>query len=287
MAIEEFLNTYRDSMMNRKMVNPLTGTPNAINSTQLGIRNPKRGIAPNPGYGPKIPDWLQARQSSALSNYMNSKSERTTDMAADYSQMAAGQVPVDEYGIVQDKLTDFSNAFNQQLTGIGNTGKAALATEEAKAQWHHMQGLQELGAGYQFNWTPGASGDNPGSKAVSIAMQAVQNGTPYKWAGNSLTQGVDCSGLVQQVYAQLGIKVPRSTYEQAKYGKTVGMGSLLPGDLIFYNTGSRDPNGIGQFSHVAIYIGNGQVIEAPGKGKNVRVSSINSSGSPSRAVRPW
>lgn len=277
MAVEEFLNTYRNALLNRKPINPLS----ASNTEPMQLKLKREG------YGAKIPEWLDARKSSAIDSYVTAKGERTADIAKDYSDKAAGQIPTNEYGIVQDKTTDFTNAFNQQLGTIGDRGKAALATEEAKAQWQHLQGLQEVSAGYDINWAPGASGSNPGAKAVSIAMKAVQNGTPYVWGGNSLTKGVDCSGLVQQVYSQMGIQVPRTTYEQAKHGRTVSIGSLLPGDLVFYNTGSRDPNGIGQLSHVAIYIGNGQVIEAPGRGKKVRVSSINSSGSPARAVRPW
>lgn len=281
MAVEEFLNAYRNSMLNKKTINPLS------------VSNNRQAQIDRSGFGTKIPNWLNSRKSAAVDSYMNSKSDRTTNIAKDYAEKAAGQVPTNEYGIVQDKETDFSSAFNQQLGTIGNRGKAALATEEAKSQWQHLQGLQELGAGYQISTSapldipPGASGDNPGARAVAIAMQAVKNNTPYVWAGNSLTKGVDCSGLIQQVYKQLGINVPRSTYEQAKQGKVISMGSLLPGDLVFYNTGSRDPNGIGQFSHVAIYIGNGQVIEAPGRGKTVRISNINGSGTPSRAVRPW
>jgi cell wall-associated NlpC family hydrolase len=184
-------------------------------------------------------------------------------------------------------MTDFSDYFNKQLTSTQDIGKAALATEQAKAQWQTLQNQAEMNAGYQVNWAPGASGNNPGAKAVSLAMTAAQNKVPYVWAGNSLTKGVDCSGLVQQVYKQLGVNLPRSSYEQAKAGKVVSMGSLLPGDLVFYNTGSRDPNGIGSMSHVAIYIGNGQVVHAPGRGQTVKVSSISSSGTPARAVRPW
>lgn len=287
MAVEEFLNTYRQSMMNRKPINPLSNSANSLINKNLEVKPEKRTAAPQSSFGDKIPSWLDMRKSNALNSYMSSKSERTTDLAADYSQKAAGQVPVDEFGIVQDKSSDFNPAFNAQLETIGTRGKAAMLTDQSKAEWQRLQGLQEVNAGLQVNWTPGASGDNPGAKAVALAMTAVQNNTPYVWGGNSLTTGVDCSGLIQQVYKQMGIALPRTTYEQAKYGKVVSMGSLLPGDLVFYNTGSRDPNGIGQLSHVAIYIGNGQVIEAPGRGKNVRISKINYSGTPARAVRPW
>jgi cell wall-associated NlpC family hydrolase len=286
-TVQDFLNTYQNSMLNKKIINPLSSTNTAVANSKLGISNPKRNATPTTLLGSKVPDWINSRKSSALDSYMQSKSNTTTELAGDYANKAAGQVPVDKYGIVQDKITDVGQFFNDQLSSIGNIGKASLATEESKAQWQTLQSQAEANAGYSVNWAPGASKDNPGAKAVSLAMTAVQNGTPYVWGGNSLTGGVDCSGLTQQIYKQLGINIPRSTYEQAKSGKEVGMGSLLPGDLVFYNTGSADPNGIGSMSHVAIYIGNGQVIEAPGRGKNVRVGPINSAGQPARAVRPW
>jgi cell wall-associated NlpC family hydrolase len=184
-------------------------------------------------------------------------------------------------------MTNFSDLFNQQLSSIGDTGKAALATEQSKAQWQQMQNQAEMNAGYTTNWTPGASSDNKGAKAVSIAMTAYQNGTKYAWGGNSLTGGVDCSGLVQQVYKQLGINVPRTTYQQAKFGKKVPLSNLLPGDLVFYNTGGLDPNGIGNLSHVAIYIGNGQIIDARNSRAGIKVGSMNVMGGAVMAVRPW
>ncbi len=285
MAIDEFLNTYKNSMLNKKFVNPLSGSNTAIINPKLGVTPEKRGIVTPPTFGQQIPDWLDSRKSNALDSYMQKKSEVTTDLAGQYADKAAGQVPTNEWGIVQDKMSNFSDYFNKQLGAVGDLGKAKLATEEAKAQWQTLQNQAEMNAGYAVNWAPGASGDNPGAKAVSIAMQA--QGTPYAWGGNSLTRGVDCSGLVQQVYKKMGINLPRTTYEQAKSGKQVSLGSLLPGDLVFYNTGSSDPNGIGSLSHVAIYVGNGKVIDAPGRGKTVRVTSLNNSGSPARAVRPW
>jgi cell wall-associated NlpC family hydrolase len=278
MAVQDFLNTYKNSMQNSKIINPLTARSTPV-ATEIK--------PPNTGFGQQVPDWLQGKASGAVNRYMQNKANTTADLASKYTDMAAGQIPVNEYGIPTNKSSDFSDAFNQRLSTIDNIGQTATDKVEAAARWQQLQNQQELNAGYQVNWAPGASGNNAGAKAVSIAMTAVQNHTPYVWGGNSLTGGVDCSGLVQQVYSQLGINLPRTTYEQAKYGKVVSMGSLLPGDLIFYNTGSNDPNGIGTLSHVAIYIGNGQVIDAPGRGRTVRITSINNSGSPARAVRPW
>ncbi|MGS2592252.1 C40 family peptidase [Streptomyces hebeiensis] len=280
-------------MNNKKVINPLSSRNSPVAETKLGPSN--KSINPLPvsptqtSFGSGVPDWLGNRKSNALNSYMQDKNNRTTELASDYATKAAGQVPTNEYGIVTDKTSDFSSYFNNQLGAIGAKGKASLATAEAQAQWQQLQGMQEANAGYSINYTPGAStnGNNVGAKAVNLAMTAYQNGTPYVWGGNSLTGGVDCSGLVQQVYKKLGVTLPRTTYEQAKSGRIVSLNSLLPGDLIFYNTGSRDPNGIGSLSHVAIYIGNGKVVEAPGKGKKVQVNSMNTSGTPARAVRPW
>ncbi|MFE1914990.1 C40 family peptidase [Streptomyces anandii] len=287
MAVQDFLATYQNAMLNKKLINPLNTKNTSLPVAKLNIDSGQPEVTQSPGYGEKIPTWLQGRTSSALQGYMTKKADRTTELASKYTDMAAGNIPTDKYGIPTDKLTDFSGAFNSQLNAISDTGKAAVAKAESAAQWQTLQRQAEQSAGYNVTWAPGASGNNPGAKAVSIAMQAVNNHTPYVWAGNSLTTGVDCSGLVQQVYNRLGISLPRSTYEQAKSGKVVSVGSLLPGDLVFYNTGSRDPNGIGTLSHVAIYIGNGQVIDAPGRGKTVRITSLNNSGTPARAIRPW
>lgn len=287
MAVEEFLKTYQNSLLNKKIINPLSGSNNGMTNPQLGIRNPKRQIANLPGYGQQIPDWMQSRKDTALSDYVQSKSDRTSEIASDFSKKAAGQVPVDEYGIVQDKMSDFSDAFNKQIGSITERGKASLLTEESKAQWQKLQQLQESNAGFMPNFTPGASNGSKGAQAVNLAMQAFKNKTPYVWGGNSLSRGVDCSGLIQQVYKQLGINLPRTTYDQAKHGKRVPLNSLLPGDIVFYNTGSQDPNGIGSLSHVAIYIGNGQIIDARNTRSGIKLGNINIMGGPVTAVRPW
>jgi cell wall-associated NlpC family hydrolase len=286
MPIDDFLKTYQNSLFNKKIINPLTtrNTPVA-ESPQFGIEQGKVQTPQSPTFGQNVPDWLQGKTTGALDRYMQNKGDRTSELASKYTDMASGQISVDKYGIPTDKMTNFTDYFNKNLQTTDDIGKAALAGEEAKARWQTLQNQAELNAGYSINYTPGASGNSVGARAVSIAMQA--KGTPYVWGGNSLTNGVDCSGLVQQVYKKLGINLPRTTYEQAKSGKIVSIGSLLPGDLVFYNTGSRDPNGIGNLSHVAIYIGNGQVIDAPGSGRSVRVTTLNNSGTPARAVRPW
>lgn len=99
-------------------------------------------------------------------------------------------------------------------------------------------------------------------QAINIS-KAVLN-IPYVWGGNSLQTGVDCSGLVQQVYAKMGISMPRQARAQATTGVRVGSyQQLQPGDLVAFKWagGYAGPNIV---SHISIYIGNGQIIEAAG-----------------------
>lgn len=106
-------------------------------------------------------------------------------------------------------------------------------------------------------------------RAVDIAMAAI--GVDYAWGGNSLTQGVDCSGLVQQVYRQLGIELPRISAAQARAGKRIGLGELQIGDLVAWDNSSRN-NGA---DHIAIYAGDGKIIEAPRPGVPVRIRTLD------------
>lgn len=95
-------------------------------------------------------------------------------------------------------------------------------------------------------------------------------GVPYRYAGNDMN-GVDCSGLTSQVYLKsLKVKMPRNSREQQRWCILINKSELMPGDLVFFATGS-DKNRV---SHVGIYIGNGDVIHASSS-RGVIVSSLN------------
>lgn len=103
---------------------------------------------------------------------------------------------------------------------------------------------------------------------IDIGDYAQQfTGTPYVWGGNDLSGGVDCSGLVQQVYKHFGIDLPRTTYEQIGEGAPVGVKGLRAGDLVFFDTDGNSKTA----DHVGIYLGNGKMIHAPRPGKSVEV----------------
>lgn len=106
---------------------------------------------------------------------------------------------------------------------------------------------------------------NPGSAAQAAVQAALgQTGTPYVWGGNT-PSGFDCSGLTSWAYAQAGVSIPRTSGAQYAGLPKVSRSELQPGDLLFFNS---------PISHVGMYIGNGQMVEAPYTGTNVRVRSI-------------
>lgn len=110
----------------------------------------------------------------------------------------------------------------------------------------------------------------PGSPEGIIAAEWAldQLGKPYVWGGTG-PDGFDCSGLTQQAWAAAGVEIPRVTTDQINHGTRVSREELQPGDLLFFNVGP-DP----QPGHVTMYIGDGEMVNSPSSGKNVRVDPI-------------
>ena len=97
-------------------------------------------------------------------------------------------------------------------------------------------------------------------------------GLPYRWGGESPGTGFDCSGFTMAVYRLNGLNLPRSSYQQWRYGIPVSEGHLRAGDLVFFGT-----SGHGKVSHVGIYVGKNRFIHAPSSGKRVKVDSLTAS----------
>ncbi len=101
---------------------------------------------------------------------------------------------------------------------------------------------------------------------VSLVQYATQFvGNPYVWGGTSLTRGADCSGFVLSVFAKYGISLPHSSGAQSNCGRRISASEAQPGDLFFYGNASR-------INHVAIYIGNGQVVHASSPKSGIKIS---------------
>ncbi len=105
------------------------------------------------------------------------------------------------------------------------------------------------------------------TQVVNYALQFV--GNRYVWGGTSLTNGVDCSGFTMQVMKKFGVSLPHYSGSQAKMGKAVSSSEMRPGDLVFY------ANSGGTINHVALYIGNGQVVHAASSRSGIKISTWN------------
>jgi uncharacterized protein YgiM (DUF1202 family) len=101
---------------------------------------------------------------------------------------------------------------------------------------------------------------------VQYAKQFV--GNPYVWGGTSLTKGADCSGFTLSIYKKYGVSLPHHAASQAQLGTKISLSELQPGDLVFYAKN-------GSINHVAIYIGNGQVLHASSPKTGIKISSLN------------
>lgn len=106
--------------------------------------------------------------------------------------------------------------------------------------------------------TSSSSSSGTGSSVVDYATQFV--GNPYVWGGTSLTNGADCSGFVQSVYANYGVSLPRTSYEQQNAGTEVSYSEAQAGDLICYG------------GHVAIYMGDGKIVHASNSQDGIKIS---------------
>lgn len=104
-----------------------------------------------------------------------------------------------------------------------------------------------------------ATGSGIGTDIANYGLQFV--GNPYVAGGTSLTNGCDCSGFTQSVYAHFGISIPRSSYSQSEGGVAVDYGNIQAGDILYYG------------GHVAIYIGNDQIVHASTAATGIKVSS--------------
>lgn len=108
-----------------------------------------------------------------------------------------------------------------------------------------------------------------GAIAARTAERFV--GIPYRWGGENVVDGMDCSGFVRAVYNLCGLSIPRTSRDQYKAGESVAKDDLQDGDLVFFGSSEDTIN------HVGIYVGNGRFVHAPRRGEEIRVASVDES----------
>ncbi len=110
------------------------------------------------------------------------------------------------------------------------------------------------------------SSSDMGGVAARTAERFI--GIPYRWGGDNVVEGMDCSGFVRAVYNLCGISIPRTSAEQFRTGEMVAREDLKDGDLVFFGSSSDKIN------HVGIYVGNGRFVHAPRRGDEIKASAI-------------
>ncbi len=193
--------------------------------------------------------------------------------AAALSSGAAGSTgaPTDPFSVLLDAAAGSSSS---PATTTTSTDASASSSDTGSLSPLYSS----LGTDTSASTATGATTSTPdtsGGGGQAIVTDAERYlGVPYVWGGTSPQTGFDCSGLVQHVFGDLGVTIPRTADEQAQVGTPVAsLADAQPGDLLFFEPGQNGAPA-GEPGHVAIYIGNGQMIAAPETGENVQIQAV-------------
>ncbi|MGD0243465.1 MAG: NlpC/P60 family protein [Streptosporangiaceae bacterium] len=199
------------------------------------------------------------QQGSMLLELSGNRSAQTKQLSITASQLVAAdqQVQRTESGI--KTLKDQLAAHKSSLSKLISTEKDMLASltvpEQQTVQTNTIGSGGSAGAG---TTTATYSGPTSSQAEKVVAFAYDQLGKPYVW-GATGPSSFDCSGLAQAAWGSVGVSIPRTTYEQWAALPHISTSALEPGDLLYFD-------GIG---HVAIYVGDGQIIDAPETGRDV------------------
>ncbi len=206
---------------------------------------------------------------NAESGYINIREEMSTDSEIVGKIRKNGVCEVisieEEWCEIQSAEIKGYISRDYLLTGVQANEKAEELMEEGKE-------LETALTLMEYRYGKGVTDIQ--LEVCEYARQFV--GNPYRWGGTSLTKGADCSGFTLSVFKNYGVSLPHSSKAQANCGERIDVSEVQPGDLVFY--------GGSNIHHVALYIGNGQIVHAQSKNTGIVVSSMYYN-TPTRAAR--
>ncbi|MBX4265806.1 C40 family peptidase [Clostridium estertheticum] len=191
-------------------------------------------------------------------------------------QKAAQTVLVAQLNTQEAKYT--AQLAADQAAAAKQVALAKTAAEAKQAAANQAAAANQYALNQSSVQTPSISPSRGGSGASSSALISYASqflGVNYVWGGTS-PSGFDCSGFTQYVFAHFGVDIPRVSEDQQNVGTLISRDNLQPGDLVFFGSPAH---------HVGIYVGNGNMINAPHTGAVIRVQSLNGDFTYGRRVR--
>ncbi len=210
----------------------------------------------------------QAQADAAYQEYLNQQAaadQAAANAAYQAQAQADAQAAADAAAQEQQDQTSYDDgswndtSYDNSYSDNTNTDTSADGSYSDSTDTSSDDGSSDTGAS-------DSSYSSVRDSVVSYALQFV--GNPYVYGGTSLTNGTDCSGFTMSVLANFGVSIPRVAASQAGAGTAVDVSAVQPGDLLFYSDGSG-------ISHVAMYIGGGQVVHASSSTTGIIVSNMN------------
>jgi len=230
----------------------------------------------------ELEGFIAARQKESSSFALELEAAQTR------SAQAAGEVirKTEEIRILrarqeEDRIRQEKERIRQEQESAGREPGSAGQESGGAGQASEAAGREPGGAGRESGGA-GTAGGRPvksiggtefGRNVADYALQFV--GNPYVYGGTSLTGGTDCSGYTQSVYRHFGVSIPRTSGEQAGFGREIPYEEMEPGDLVCYS------------GHVAMYIGGGRIVHASSRKEGIKVSNDPAYRTIVSIRRPW
>lgn len=222
---------------------------------------------------------IRVEENKAASSGNSTASESSSGKASSSEEVVISANPAQSDDSAKTNAPSANASQSQSASSGSQIASSAPGTSSSSQSNSAKTSSSGPAAGTQSSPVvgPGSSAAVVSATRTAIVAYAKQFlGNPYVYGGTSLTNGADCSGFTQAIFAHFGITTGRSSRDQAANGKEISLSAIQPGDLLFYASGSY-------INHVAIYIGDGKIIHSSNPTTGITITKYNYR-TPSKAV---